>query len=107
MSRISFGTLHSGLNENVNPKNNQGAFKQQLLIPCDLYIAMSGFKRRLILVRRACEETNIILIFNIINNHSQFYNMCSFLRLPKRMGELVMNPTYFTKGRGHSSKNGN
>jgi len=37
MSRISFGTLHSGLYENVNPKNNQGVLKRQLLIPCNLY----------------------------------------------------------------------
>jgi len=73
MSRISFGSLHSGLYENVNPKNNQGALKRQLLIPCDLNITISrcvDSEGGYILVKGACKETNMILIFNIINKHS-------------------------------------
>jgi len=70
MSRISFGTLHSGLYENVNPKNNQGALKRQLLIPCDLYNNISrclNSEGGYIFVKGACKETNMILILSIIN----------------------------------------
>jgi hypothetical protein len=47
MSRISFGTLHNGLYENVDRKNNQDDFKRQLLIPRDMSNNISRFRRRL------------------------------------------------------------
>jgi len=69
MSWISFGTLHSGLYENVNPKYNLGALKRRLLIPCDLYNNISrclNSEGGYILVKGACKETNMILLFNYL-----------------------------------------
>jgi hypothetical protein len=57
--------------ENVNPKNNQGTFKRQHLIPCDLYsnIRCMDSECGYISLEVACKETYMILIFNKINRY--------------------------------------